>query len=398
MDRKESRRFIFTALGAAMGLGNAMRFPGLCYTYGGAFILAYALALAAAYPLLCAEFSLGKSVRAPFPVAIKSVNPRSGAVGWAACLNSALIAAYYTLVIARLAHNSCTFGVGVITQSTGNMPDLTPVFCALCWLALGFLLTRSFRVRSGVARFAVTAQSVLFALLGMRGALYENALSALSVLAVRASDLADPEMWLNALGQALLSLSVAAGVMPSFAADMPVSASPKKCALVVAVANFTCGINSAIALITVAAGCNMSGKITSNGFINALALFPEALAITFKNPVVTAVFGTAFLLSLTLTAAVSALSLLYPLFGALDTRIRSRRDRAFALCAVGAALSLAFAFIPDAVARADAFACNFAAPAIAVAESAVFLHRVLTERRGRDRIYVWKIYSKSKKN
>lgn len=397
MDGKENLQFTFTALGAAMGLGNAMRFPGLCAKYGGGFIIAYAFSLAAVYPLLYAELTLGKRCRASFPVAIKSVNRRAAPLGYAACVNSALIAVYYASVIARLAQSACTFGVRVNYGCPADIPDLTPLFAALCWLALGFFLTRSARSRALLARCAVTAQVALFALLAARGLIYENSPSALGVLAVRGGVLTSPEIWLAALGQALLSLSVAAGVMPSFAAVMPENLSPAKCALIVVAANFFGGLLAAVALITVAGGCNLTCGISADGFTNALTLFPAALEITFKNPVTSGIFGTVFMLSLTLTATVSALSLLFPLYGSLDGS-GSARVRAFALCAACGALSLPFVFAPDFVSVADFAACNVVAPVIAAAECCVFLFRLLTERRRRDKIEVWKSYIKSTKN
>ena len=409
---KDGYKFIFTALGAAMGLGNAMRFPGLCYAYGGAFIIAYAVALAAQYPLLCAELSLGKSCRSPFPVALKSVVPLSvrrvravraatiifGVVGWAACANSALISSYYVSVIADLTQTACTFCVRVNFGCIADMPQLTPVFALLCALALGYLLTRSANARSAIARVAVTAQVALFALLAARGLIYENSFAALGALSVNIDGFLDPRMWLSAFGQSLLSLSVAAGVMPSFAVNMPQASSPKRCALIIISANFLGGTLATVALVTVAAGCNLSGQITLNGFSNALALFPQALAVTFKNPIISGIFGTVFLLSLALTALVSALSLSFPLYCALKAILPSRSVRAALFSAVFAAAGIAFGLIPDAVDFCDFFACNVTAPVIAWAESCLFFLRVLTERIKRDKIFVWKLYLKLRKN
>lgn len=373
---KDGQRFIFSALGAAMGLGNAMRFPGLCIKYGGAFVIAYALSLAAVYPLLCAEFALGRRCRSPFPEAIKSVNKNAACVGWAACANSALAAVFYLAVIARLCTSACTFPLLVKSQSVGDMPCLTLFFALASAVFLGFLLTRSAKVRAGVAKLAVIAQAVLFAMLAARGLIYSNSSSALSVLAVKASGFLQPEIWLNALGQALLSLSVAAGVMPSFAVNMPEESSPKACALAVIGANFAAALISALALITVAAGCNMSGKITSNGIENALALFPNALAITFINPVVSGIFGGVFLISLTLTAVVSALSLAYPLYSALEKFIPSARRRAVWFTSFCALAAPVFVLLPRAVGVADFLCCNLFAPVIAAAEACLFLLRV----------------------
>ncbi|MGN0814430.1 MAG: hypothetical protein ACI4MH_04275 [Candidatus Coproplasma sp.] len=412
LSSEDGNRFIFTALGAAMGLGNAMRFPGLCYAYGGAFVIAYALALAVQYPLLCAELSLGKSTRAPFPVALRSAVPRSarygravraatsfsGAVGWAACVNSAVIACYYISVIADLTQSACTFGVTINFDCPADMPGLTPVFAILCALALGYLLTRSAKVRSELARVAVTAQVALFALLAARGLIYENAFVALGALSLSAEGFLNPNMWLSAFGQSLLSLSVAAGVMPSFAVNMPRAASPKRCALIISCANFVGGMLATVALVTVAAGCNLSGQITLSGFSNALTLFPQALAVTFKNPIVSGIFGTVFLLSLALTAVVSALSLSFPLFSSLKAILPSVKARAAVFCAVFAVSGIAFGVIPNGVEFCDFLTCNVIAPVIAWAESCLFFLRVLTELIKRDKISVWKIYLKLRKN
>lgn len=399
---KSSRSFVFTALGAAMGLGNALRFPGLCYYYGGAFLVAYAVALAAVgYPLLKAEFSLGQSSRASFPAALATFGRRTRIVGWTACANSALIAVYYVSVISRLCGKAFTFYGQINYRYSADMPWAIPLLAALCWLGLGFMLARSARARSDLARAAVTLQIAMFAVLAARGLLFGNSGQALaSVFAVDIAAFADIGMWADALFQTLLSLSVAAGVMPAFAGKMPGSLSARRCAAEVAAVNFLGCLLSSVALLTVVHGCALTDSIGTNAFSNAFVLYPAALSAAFPNGVVSGIFGTLFYFSLTLTAFVSALSLLGAMHAALGEKFAlSGRAVSFALCLPCALLSVVPVYFFEAVGAMDFIACSIVAPVVAVCESALFLlRRLLTDGRRSGKIFLWKFLKRSTGN
>ncbi|MDD7647029.1 MAG: hypothetical protein PUJ35_07255, partial [Ruminococcus bromii] len=94
--------FILAAVGSAVGLGNAWRFPGLAAKYGGgAFLLIYILAmLIMGIPLLMMEISIGRHMRQGAPGALGGMNRKFEPIGWAATANAFFIEIYYAVVFA----------------------------------------------------------------------------------------------------------------------------------------------------------------------------------------------------------------------------------------------------------------------------------------------------------
>eukprot|EP00918_Siedleckia_nematoides_P004790 GHVU01010634.1.p1 GENE.GHVU01010634.1~~GHVU01010634.1.p1 ORF type:complete len:702 (-),score=117.46 GHVU01010634.1:1555-3660(-) len=94
-------QFIFCCIGNAVGLGNVWRFPYLCYNYGGgAFFVPYLGALFfIGIPLLSAEACTAQVWRMASIPQMHKINRRFVGVGVAAVASSAVIVAYYTLII-----------------------------------------------------------------------------------------------------------------------------------------------------------------------------------------------------------------------------------------------------------------------------------------------------------
>ena len=102
-DKWSSRgTFILAAVGSAVGLGNAWRFPGLAAKHGGgAFLFVYILAmLCIGIPLLMMEIAIGRRTRQGAPGAMRAVNKKGEHVGWIAVSNGIAIAIYYAVVFA----------------------------------------------------------------------------------------------------------------------------------------------------------------------------------------------------------------------------------------------------------------------------------------------------------
>ena len=389
MKNSSDKNFLYTAVGAAFGLGSVFRFPALCLAYGGAFVAAYAaVCVCAALPLMCAELALGRRFGGPFP--LNGVCPLGGVAGGISAINSAAMCSCYGVIIAMLAVRACTFYGSVNYNSPADMPALTPVISALVFIALAFFLTRSAGARSLLARVSVAFQTALFAVLAARGLACRNALTALAeVLAVDGRLLHSPDVWLAALSQALLSLSLAAGVMPAFAAEMPKKLSPVLASVAIISVNFVGSLLCAAAALTLAADSGSLSFFPMSVLDNAFILYPAALSAAFSNKYICSVFGSMFYCSLTLTAFVSALSLACPAYVWAKSAPVSARTAALIVCAAMATACLPFAIGAD-LSVADGLCSNIIAPAAAACELACLAYFVLTARRRRVKIELWK--------
>ncbi len=381
--------FTVTALGAALGLGNALRFPGLCASHGGgAFIFAYALSLAAVFPVLYAELSLGKRLAGAFPETLEKMKRRGGLVGFAACANSAFVGIYYAGIIVYLVYSACmilpetlsgapaldeNLFVGIL-HCDGDMPRVTAVsaliLLAAVWLCIYAVLKRGAIASS--AKISLSAQVIAFAVLAVRGLFYENSSAALAALFLpELSHLADGSLWADALGQALLSLSLAAGVMPAFAKKMPRGSSPAVCAFKIIAANFAGCILSSVGLFCALYGCGLFSLVSDNGIVTAFGVYPRAIASLFPSATLSGAFGIAFYAALSLTAFQSAVSLLSAILPALS---KNRERSVKILCGAGFVLSSVFVTNSalNMLSVCDFTANSVNALIIAAAESLVF--------------------------
>ena len=93
--------FILACVGAAVGLGDSLRFPGLCAKYGGGtFLLIYFVALIfIGIPVLNAEIALGRKFRAGAPRCMAQLNKKAEPIGWASCFNSLVVAVLYAGIL-----------------------------------------------------------------------------------------------------------------------------------------------------------------------------------------------------------------------------------------------------------------------------------------------------------
>lgn len=85
--------FILAAIGSAVGLGNAWRFPGLAAKHGGGtYLLIYLVALfVVGIPLLMMEVSVARKFHRGAGESMRGINKKTEFIGWAATSNAFVI-------------------------------------------------------------------------------------------------------------------------------------------------------------------------------------------------------------------------------------------------------------------------------------------------------------------
>lgn len=361
--------FLLASIGAAVGLGNALRFPGQCARFGGgAYILVYFLALVLlGLPLLNAEIALGRKFRAGAPTCFGRIKRGGARLGWSACANSALTAVLYVgLAGWIITMIGCIVPLSMGGESDSAVADYfyaeilrarsdfsishlsLPVLGALVlgWFAVFFCLRGGAKGISEAARFTVFVPVILFGLLAARGLFYENSGEALSALFTpKASELLNPQMWLSALGQVFFSTSVAVGIMPAYGSYLPEGTNVFSCSIVIAAADFFVSVLSSVVLFTTLYGCGLQSYIGETGIVTAFTVYPVAIVRLFgAYSGVNAFVGVLFYASLSMMAvqAATAMTEAFLLPFAERTGL-SRKKLAAAVCAVGFALSVMLA-------------------------------------------------------
>lgn len=350
--------FILASVGAAVGLGNALRFPGLCAKYGGGtFLMVYLLALVfLGVPLLNAEIALGRKTRGGAPGCMASLFKGGEKVGWAQCANSAITAVIYAglagwilaeaFTVVPLCMSGAERGVAAeyffksVLKTSGNgvVSSISPLvavcICAVC-AALALCLAGGADSLSAAAKYTVFAPLILLALFSVRGLAYHNSLQALSALFVPdVSRFSSPELWVSALGQVFFSLSLAVGIMPQYGAYLPERCSIFPASLVIAAADGFVSVLASVALFTTLYGCGLQSQISDSGIITGFSVYPAAIVGLFPNRVACGVVGMFFYLSLAMMAVQSGASMLEAAFSPLLDKFNLKRRKSAVICCV----------------------------------------------------------------
>jgi len=242
--------FILASMGSAVGLGNVWRFPYITGQYGGAaFILLYiGCALAVGIPLLLAEFLIGRKTQRNPVGAFKTLRPRSPWVftGWLGVIASFVILSYYAVVGGWVLHYVY---LSLIDSFTGKSPEqITALFVSMnanpwlqiFWLLMLMLLTVVI-VSRGVSRGIEIGNKImmplLFALLLVLlfyALQTDGAAAGLEFLLRPQWQELGRSAVLEALGQALFSLSLGMGAMITYGSYLSRQTNLVRCAFFVA--------------------------------------------------------------------------------------------------------------------------------------------------------------------
>lgn len=217
--------FILAASGSAVGLGNIWGFPAQVASNGGAaFVLMYLiLAFLLAYPVLMAEFLIGRATESNVVDALGKVSKGlSGRlVGMWGIVTVSLILAFYGIVggwmlaytleaVASLAGLEET-AQWLVSQSVSR----NIIFCGLFMLLTVGIVSGG--VVKGIERWSVRLMPTLFAIMILLFGYVmtqDGAIDGVKVyLLPDFSQVLNPDLLISAMGQAFFSMSLGVGTM-----------------------------------------------------------------------------------------------------------------------------------------------------------------------------------------
>ncbi len=358
--------FILAAIGSAVGLGNAWRFPGLAAKHGGGtFLVVYLIAmLAMGIPLLMMEISISRKLRKGAIESMRGIGKRFEPIGWAATSNAFVIVCYYSVVFAwviLMFANSWQFAgmtgkseaasnlFADLTQTTWNIEgssipgEVLP--CTLIAWGLIFYCIRNGASSVGkVVKFTVFAPVVLLLIMAVKGCTMPGAEKGLAILFIPDFNaFKDPSLWVDAIGQVFYSLSIMMAIMFAYGSYVGDDANIAADAVIIAVSDMAVSVLSGIVMFSTMGGTNMLDKITASGVATAFIVYPQAIVNLTDIGWVNAVFGAIFYLMLITLAIDSAFSIVEGVSAAVSDKFHLKpKTVTLSICAICGIISLIF--------------------------------------------------------
>ena len=314
--------FILAAVGSAVGLGNLWGFPYKLYSYGGgAFLIPYIIALLlVGVPIMILEFSLGHYTQRAAPDAFRHTHKRFELVGWWSIILSFVIITYYPVILAYCFSFLWYSIVGIfnggelpwsgqgiqgVTKAKefffdtylGHHEEITlgairwnivwPLIIA--WLAMYFCIFKGVKLVGKIVWLTVPLPWLMLFILTIRGLTLEGSMQGLAYyLDPVWSELAKPSTWRYAFGQVFFSLSLAYGVMITYASFLHRKSDLNNNAAIISIADFGTSFIAglavfatlgAMAFVTQQAGNPvLVENVAEKGASLAFVAFPYALA------------------------------------------------------------------------------------------------------------------------
>ncbi|WP_431779074.1 sodium-dependent transporter [Microbacterium aurantiacum] len=361
--------FILAAIGSAVGLGNIWRFPGVAYENGGgAFLIPYLVALiTAGIPILFLDYAIGHRFRGAAPTAFRRLGgPRHGrwleGLGWFQVAIAFVIGLYYTAVIAwaasffifsfdlRWGDDPQTFLINEYLQvgDPGFSLEFVPgvlIPLAIVWVVVIAVLAAG--VAKGIQRANVIFLPLLvvaFLILVVRALFLDGAADGLNALFTPDwAALANPDVWIAAYSQIFFSLSIAFGIMITYASYRRRRANLTGPGLVVAFSNSSfeilagIGVFATLGFFAFEQNVSVADLEGLTGVGLSFITFPAIVSQMPGGPI----FGALFFGSLVMAGFTSLLSVLQVVSAAIQEKTgMSPRRAAVTLGVVSAILSI----------------------------------------------------------
>lgn len=351
--------FIFAAIGSAVGLGNAWRFPGLAATYGGgAFLLVYVLAmLILGWPLLCMEISLGRKTQKGAAGALFSVNKKFEFVGWAAVLNAFVIACYYAVILAwviimiikgfsmggmsapdagNVFFNEVLHYQAIDSEGFMNIDGKLLYVLIAAWIIIYLCIRKGAHSVGKIVKYTVIIPVVLLLILAVNGIVKDIQVSnGLGLATLFKPDFAKvieqdklSSLFVDAFGQVFYSLSIMMSIMIAYGSFVDKKSDIVKDTMIIAGGDFIISMIAGVVLFTTLSGTGMLESYLaspSGGIGTAFVVYPQAIVSITNNAAVNSIFAIIFYLTLFTLAIDSAFSIVEGVSTAISDKLHISR-------------------------------------------------------------------------
>ena len=332
--------FILAATGSAVGLGNIWKFPYMAGDNGGgAFVLVYLACICIiGLPIMLGEIMIGRRGRSSPANSMKSLAAEANTtsawtlLGATGALAGLLILSFYS-VAAGWAMSYIFNGFQNITAESSSSSFnnlLSSPSSLIFWHSLFIAITVFIVARGilkGLEKWINTLMPILFLIILLlciyamqTGAFLEG----LRYLFMPDFSKINPQVMLEALGQAFFTLSLGMGAIMAYGAYMPANQDIGKTAVSVA------ALDTGVALL---AGIAIFPIVFANGLApsEGPGLVFVTLPIAFSAMPFGILFGTLFFVLLSIAALSSSISLIEPGVAWLIESLKIKRITATAL-------------------------------------------------------------------
>ena len=359
--------FILAAIGSAVGLGNAWRFPGLAAKYGGgAFLFVYLLAmLVIGIPLLMMEISVSRYTRQGAPGSMRAMNKKTESIGWLAVSNGIGISIYYAAVFAWvILMFFMSFKFAKMTGDTDAASSLwantikttgtTSGFKTISWPVLGCLLLAwafaYFCIRNGtttvgkVVKFTVSLPVICLLIMAVRGMMMPGAMSGIAKLFIpKWSALGDSNLWVDAVGQVFYSLSTSMAIMFAYGSFLDEKSNIAVDTLIIAFSDMLISVLAGIVMFTTMAGVGMLDNMSASGIATAFIIYPQAIVKISDSGIFNMIFAFIFYFCLITLAIDSLFSIIEGVSTAISDKFNlNKKKTTLTICIVEGLISIIY--------------------------------------------------------
>ena len=358
--------FILAAIGSAVGLGNAWRFPGLAAKHGGGtFLVVYLIAmLLMGIPLLMMEISIARKLRKGAIESMRGIGKKWEPVGWAATSNAFVIVCYYSVVFAwviLMFINSWQFSGMTgknepaselffkLTETTGKIegfgiPWIVLLCLVIAWALIFFCIRNGANSVGKVVKFTVFDPVVLLVIMAIKGCTMPGAEVGIAKFFIPDPNaFSDPSLWVDATGQVFYSLSIMMAIMFAYGSYLGDDANVAGDAIIIAFSDMAISVLSGIVMFATMGGTGMLDSITDSGIATAFIVYPQAIVHLTDIGWLNALFGAIFYLMLITLAIDSAFSIVEGVSAAISDKFHIKPKKVtIAVCVIAGIISLLF--------------------------------------------------------